>query len=288
MDTYAGKPQNLESNHSINFKDGQSDSAFVELFLFRDQELYKVQLLGKNGEAKPNMNLSVTINSVYYNGSITKNLMTNERGYITLGKLAGVTNLSVNSIATPDIEYVSATWRLDTWRNETQYPSFLYLKKGEEISLPLASHFDLKQDLEFVKIDGNTQEFIANEKSHLHIQHHRLVGKLEHAGTYVLRLLPSNTSIVVNVLEAKGWESDGQLHDEKHREIISFSTNTHQLIGLGAPKIRTEEEGHHVELELSLPSDIPLESVRAHVISSAFIYTVDQVGDIRKTLPTPE
>ena len=248
VDTYAGKPQDLESSHSIFFKDSASDAAFVELFLFRDQESYKVQLLGKNGEPKPNMNLSITVSSIYHNGSITKSLMTNERGYVTLGALNGVNSISVQSIATPDVETISGSWRLESWRNETQYSQYLYFKKGDELSLPLPSHFDIKHDIEFVKIDSNTQQFISNEKSHLHIQNGRLVGKLEHAGVYALRFVPHNTSIIVNVLEGKTWESEGQLYDQKNRGVVSFHTNNHQLIGLGAPKIHSGEDGHTVEV----------------------------------------
>lgn len=136
-----------------------------------------------------------------------------------------------------------------------------------------------------MRVDDHSQDIIANEKAQLKVHQQRLVGRLEQAGTYVLRLLPSDAPILVRVLEAKPWESEGQLLDEKRREVVSFQTNTHQLIGLGTPRIRSEQDGHAIELELSLPTDLPLESVRAHVVSSAFVYTVDQVAEIRKTLP---
>lgn len=144
VDTYAGKPQDVESTHAILFQPPENDGAFVELFLFRDQEQFKVQLLGKNGEPKPNMNLSVTVISLLHNGSVTRSLMTNERGYVTLGRLPSVRSISVQTVATPDIQSVSGNWRIDSSRNEVQFPRYLYLRRGEELSLPLFSGFDPK------------------------------------------------------------------------------------------------------------------------------------------------
>lgn len=68
--------------------------------------------------------------------------------------------------------------------------------------------------------------------------------------------------------------------------MITVPSNSQQLIGLNDPKIEKIEGGYAVEMELNLPGDIPLESVRAHVISSAFVYGVDQTADVRKTLPS--
>jgi hypothetical protein len=90
-----------------------------------------LQLLGKNGEPKSSINITVNLSSVYYNGTMSKTLMTNERGYITLGRLIGVTNLSAQTVPTPDIQAVVGSWRLDSYRNEVQYPSKMCLRQGE-------------------------------------------------------------------------------------------------------------------------------------------------------------
>jgi hypothetical protein len=63
------------------------------LFLSHDGIDYKLELLGKNGEPKPSINITLSLSSIYYHGSMTKTLMTNERGYINLGQLRGLTNL---------------------------------------------------------------------------------------------------------------------------------------------------------------------------------------------------
>lgn len=94
-------------------------------------------------------------------------------------------------------------------------------------------------DFEFLKVDENTQEVISDEKAHLRVHHDRLVGKLDRAGSYFLHLLKPDAIIRVQVVQAKVWESEGQLHDEKSRKVINCPTNLHQLIGLSVPKIKT-------------------------------------------------
>jgi hypothetical protein len=71
----------------------------------------------------------------------------------------------------------------------------------------------------------------------LSVHGHRLVGKLA-PGQYRLSFLPSGEVIDVQVLQAKAWEHDGELYDEKKKEVVTFSTNSHRLIGLGAPKVQ--------------------------------------------------
>jgi len=73
--TYEGKLTELNSNETIRFRD--ADERFVELFLRRDGEEYKIQLLGNNGEPKPAINLQVYISSSYYNNRMKKELTTN-------------------------------------------------------------------------------------------------------------------------------------------------------------------------------------------------------------------
>jgi hypothetical protein len=73
--------------------------------------------LGKNGEPKPFINIALTINSLLYNGGSRKTLMTNEKGYINLGKLLNVDTVSAQTVQTPDIGVVSNTWRFNQFRN---------------------------------------------------------------------------------------------------------------------------------------------------------------------------
>lgn len=285
VDRYIGKPVDLSAAHTIHFR-GSNDRNFVELYLYRDGEDHKVQLLGKNGEPKPYINVSLTINSLLYNGGMRKTLMTNERGYINLGKLHHVDWVTAQTTQTPDIASVSNTWRFDQFKNETHYPSQIILQAGQELSLPLYEGFVLAKNVSLIRSDENQNLVIADEKGHLAVHGHRLVGKLG-PGNYKLTFQPSQEKIDIVVIEAKAWEHDGELYDEKKREVVTFSTNSHRLIGLGAPKIKESEAGYEVDLDLNLPGDLQLDSVRAHVIASAFVYQKQPVEDIRKTIPQP-
>ena len=67
--------------------------------------------------------------------------------------------------------------------------------------------------------------------------------------------------------------------------MVTYSKNAQRLIGIGTPVIKEAEGAYDVQVELSLPGDVALDSVRAHVIASAFIYNItDPVANIRKTL----
>lgn len=100
-----------------------------------------------------------------------------------------------------------------------------------------------------------------------------------------MKFEPIGQRIDIFVMEATKWESEGQLYDDKLKQVMTLPTNAHQLIGLNTPKLQKIEEGYSVSIEMNLPADIPIDSVRAHIISSAFFYNCDQVDCIRKTLP---
>lgn len=78
-----------------------------------DNRMYELLVLGKNGEAKPNMPLSVSLSHVY-RGNLSQQLTTCNLGKLYLGQLKDVESVSV----------ANRTFRLpDLDRDEWIYPS---------------------------------------------------------------------------------------------------------------------------------------------------------------------
>jgi hypothetical protein len=71
---------------------------------------------------------------------------------------------------------------------------------------------------------------------------------MDTVGHFTLRFLPLDHAVAITVIEAKPWESDGQLLDEKNRSVISFPTLTHQLIGINTPQVKADEGGYTVDV----------------------------------------
>lgn len=173
------------------------------------------------------MDIQFIVTHPYFIKSIVRQLTTNDQGEIDLGKLDGVTQIHAKTIPRPDIPSAEKVWKLNKIANQVQHPSSLYLRAGEDLSLPIWNGFDFAKDVVLFKREPENLNIISNEKSVLQILDNRLVSKLTSAGFYQLKFPLLKTEIAITVLDAKVWESEGQLLNEKRGEVITFSTNAH-------------------------------------------------------------
>jgi len=76
---------------SMNSFKGQD--VFIWLYLRNTLSGYEIDVLGKNGEPKPNMAINLVLNHRYVTKQIEETLQTDENGKIHLGRLVDITHI---------------------------------------------------------------------------------------------------------------------------------------------------------------------------------------------------
>ena len=107
-----------------------------------------------NGEPIPHNDVSVNVAQLGFNSDVQKSLKSDADGAVKLGKLPLGTSLNVNG-NTPFGNFNKA-WRINDRLSEISYSSVIYYKKGEKISLPLASNMALNDFIIQKKQQNNT------------------------------------------------------------------------------------------------------------------------------------
>lgn len=109
------------------------------------------------------------------NEPITKKLTTDDSGFIELGRLYDINQLTV--LAPPEITYQSlnGSWRISQQANEVSYPSEISCREGDSINLPVPSNFT-QADFSLIR-QGTGPE--ANETARFKIEAGRLIGKID-------------------------------------------------------------------------------------------------------------
>ena len=97
--------------------------------LGRTDRGYVLDVLGKNGEPKPDHPLNLSLRLRDYTDDLTVSLQTDAKGRVELGELPGVVAVSCSLLPTD-----SPTWRL---RSESRnYPAILHGQAGETLRVP--------------------------------------------------------------------------------------------------------------------------------------------------------
>lgn len=181
VEPYSGTPIELTSQEAINFKPITHQPATMEMFLKRESEGFRLQLLGKNGEPKPLVPLQVSLYPDFARTPYNKWLKTNEAGEVLLGKLSSIAriDITVNSGSSNNLRQI---WTVNDFRRQVQYPSSLHVRLGEPFSLPLWEGFDYNTNFSLFRVEGDHR--ISNSKAQLQVKGSRLEGKFERAGRY--------------------------------------------------------------------------------------------------------
>jgi hypothetical protein len=202
--------QTLSFKQSVQLNSQNEDFDIIRQYLRKVGNNYVICVLGKNGEPKQDMALSLTFNHKQLQQPITHSLQTNGNGEVILGKLSDVNSLtSTTYYVTRPIIY---SWEIPKER-EFSYPTSLDILTTESVVLP----FDGvdKTKLSLVKVSPSTGEVIEDcldkvalnptieNSNRLNIN---ISGLSE--GTYVLGFKSSNQFISLSVHEGSVWKSN--------------------------------------------------------------------------------
>ncbi|KAF9956207.1 hypothetical protein BGZ72_002927 [Mortierella alpina] len=164
----------------------------INTVLQRTSSGYQILILGKNGEKRPNIPLSIEITHPLWNDSFDFFLRSNKNGIIDLGPL---TDVSEVNCCTTDI-----TWKL-LEQDKQSYPSLIHGIAGEAVQLPLS-----REDIRFVRTIalfkrspemGFSRPIVKDCTSHVKLHDGLLcIADLE-PGFYLLRLAEVKIDIVI-------------------------------------------------------------------------------------------
>lgn len=194
----------FNSNHNIYFNLHMNRMEFTQIYLKNSFDGYRVYVLGKNGEPKAKMNLTVYLTHKHINQQLTETLATESDGSVFLGKLPNCTKLQATLQSSGDIQSISQAWEINSTKS-LSYPDRVYLVEGEEIIFPL-NHSELNHGkIRFLET-LETGEPLNNLLSSLTVDKGRVLVKGLKTGNYQLTLKDVGATITIQVLEGKKWE----------------------------------------------------------------------------------
>src|SRR5690606_16191595 len=105
------RDQWLSASTAVSLNKIDTTSQILGLHLLQSQGRYLVEVVGKNGELRAQVPVSVAVTTRWAAAPVTVNLQTNEIGQVSLGALSDVQSLSVSAAGAE-----SRTWNLDELR----------------------------------------------------------------------------------------------------------------------------------------------------------------------------
>lgn len=255
-----GEDQRLEAasrTHSINGIDATTHT--TQLLLSRDATGYALDVLGKNGEARPGAIVSVELRHADFRDAFTIQLETDERGRATLGTLPGIAFVNVGG---PN--GIARSWRLRG--GERSLPGAVHGIAGETLRVPhpggrtRLSH----ETLSLVELRGGAIYADRFENLRINRNYIELAG-LE-PGTYRLRL------------PVEGWSLDVQVapgvRDGNWAVGGAYALELSERLPLQLAAVRVDGD------DLVVLVDGATSSTRVHLWSTRYLPSHDPFDDL--------
>ena len=138
------------SSHQITVDLTVNTQTFCNLYLRYSQTGYELNVLGRNGEPKQGIVVSLSLQNRYLTQQISKSLQTDVRGVIYLGYLDEITTLRASVLNAGDTTTRDRVWNLSQFKS-LNYPTNIRVCEGEQVVLPL-HHSELdKHQISFVE-----------------------------------------------------------------------------------------------------------------------------------------
>jgi hypothetical protein len=235
---------------------------YAHVFLRKIKGDYIIEILGKNGEPKYDVELEVSLSHKIK--KVKKNILTsNKEGQINLGKLNGVYTI-----------YLKGNYRGENLAgffvinndNLISYPSQLDIIEGEVLKFPINNDPEVMDTFSFVKLSDNESTVLENLTENVKVSqynessNHRYisVGDLSE-GNYLLNWNFNNKNIFIKVHRGEYWEDgnfiiteSGMIENSEYKNpvhlenfSVSQSENNKKSINL---KVNTDAINPRVHL----------------------------------------
>ncbi len=227
-----GKDENLAASGGLKINNLTKTEAVSDLFLSKVQSGFRVQLLGRTGEAISNTAINFNLRRDDFRTDVRTTLRTDETGTVHLGELEGIYRVTVQA---PN----GRKYRWVLPQDRRLYPSTIHARVGEAIAIPV------------LKTNESEGAFALLERSHGSYVEDRSDAISLQTGSVELRGLPpgdfalflSEAERPVTIRVTAGEESNGFLLGEAR------NLEKRNMKSLHLAPLRVEGEELVVQLE---------------------------------------
>ena len=185
----------LVCNNSLTLAGALTQSNILGLYLRKQNDLYQIECLNKAGVPQPNISIQVSLQHKYFSNPFNTTLQTNQKGYVTLGKINLINGINATLFNGPN-----SYWNLKSIC--TSRPYELTALENETLEIPMiAKNKSLSESFLFLK--RNKASTIEDKTAALKIENDLLKIPTDSAGKYSLYIKEENRNIEVNILKGK-------------------------------------------------------------------------------------
>ncbi|QTA85345.1 hypothetical protein [Desulfonema magnum] len=261
------KKEDVSDHAEFSLNSIDSTMGLEDIFLSHADDAYIIELLGKNGELKPNCPIRVELKHRYFRETIHVPMQTDDQGRIHLGKLEGIERIQARGSGN-----ISHKWRLA--KDLYQYPNTIHEQAGETIRIPYVASVRKTPRLSYTLFEKRGQTYVADYTGNVQICDGFLEIRGIPAGNYDLFIKESNRKINLRLTEGKTEEgfviSKNRVLEIKNENLLQISS------------VKTDKAS--VRIQLSNASSF----ARVHVLATCFMPSFDMFSNLVYTgLPEP-
>ncbi|MGD8836089.1 MAG: hypothetical protein PVJ19_14190, partial [Desulfobacteraceae bacterium] len=183
----------------------------------REKDGYVLEMLGKNGESKPNRPVNIEVKHRYFTKTAHAQLQTDDRGQVHLGKLEGIQ--WVRAEAT---EGKGRTWNLTG--DAYQYPTILHAGAEETLRIPYVGTEPVQGRIRYALFEKRGRSYFRDLTDTVEVKKgHMVIGGLA-AGNYELHLKDGKTRLQLRLTQGKKTEN----HIISEKRVLELK-NPHPL-----------------------------------------------------------
>jgi len=242
-----GKEIELTTSKTFNANEFLANDQVGDLYLSKIDGSYRLEFLGRNGEALEAQNLNLTFLRNDFSVQAIATLKTNPLGAVDLGPLDGLDQLRIQQPGGHERQWPL----LNDRRDQT---GLITAAQGQPLKVPFIGNLNPREVALFSESPGG---FLADEFSRLQLVEGSLVVADLPAGDYQLLLKESGQSIKIMV--AQGTVAQGHAFNDTRMLALPVRQPSH------LSKVTKEEK----TLEIEVTGGDPL--TRVHVIATRFL-----------------
>ena len=242
-----GKEIELVSSRDFRVNESLGSDKIGDFYLSKINDSYRIEFLGRNGEALDAQNLNVNFRREDFKNSRNVTLKSNQFGAVELGKLDDIHHVTVRGTGG-----YSRSWTLQNDRRDQI--ELLTVYQGEDLKIPFVGQLNRREVALYSQSAGG---YLSDEFAQLKLIDGNLVASDCAAGDYRLLLKDSGQSIKIMV--ADGTVSQGHAFNDTRMLELSARQSSH------ISRITTDKK----TMEIDVSGADPL--TRIHVIATRFL-----------------
>lgn len=244
------KKEDLTAQAQFNVNSIDTTLLVEDFHLSHQEDGYVLDLLGKNGEGKPDRQVNIELKHRCFIETVRTTLQTDDLGRVHLGKLEGIQWLRAEGL-----QGDSRTWHLTG--DAYQYPAILHARSEEPLRIPYVEPAKGQGRMHYGLFEKRGNSFYQDVTDAVIVKDGFLTVQGLAAGNYELHLKDRN--VLVQLRLTRGKETDAHIMSEKR---VLEVHNPHPL-HISKVDIKQDE----LVVQLANTTD----AARLHLIATRFV-----------------